>query len=323
VNEKKRKRAKRMELPWTEKYRPRKLEEMVGQEKIVERLEAYVKTKSIPHLLFAGPAGSGKTTAAMCIARELFQGDISHDFLELNASDERGIDVVRGKIKDFARTRPIAGDFKIIFLDEADALTPEAQNALRRTMENYSQVTRFILSCNYSSKIIEPIQSRCALFRFKRISKEAIEERLKKILEKENIEFTPEGLHAIIYVSEGDMRHAVNLLQSSAALGKVDEENVYSIASQARPQDVRNLLNLALEGKFLDARNLLDRLILKYGMSGEDILLQMNREVMNLTIPDEKKVKIIDLVGEANFTLVEGANERIQLEALLARIMML
>ncbi|MEA3255848.1 MAG: replication factor C small subunit [Candidatus Altiarchaeota archaeon] len=311
-----------MELPWTEKYRPMNLREMVGQDAIVDRFEAYVKVRSMPHLLFAGPAGSGKTTAALCIARELF-GDISHDFLELNASDERGIDVVRTKIKDFARTRPISGDFKIIFLDEADALTSDAQNALRRTMENYSRTCRFIMSCNYSSKIIEPIQSRCSVFRFKRLSRESIKGRLRDILGKEGVEYTDGGLDAIVYISEGDIRHAVNILQSAATLGKVDEENVYSIASSARPQDIRNVIQLALNNKFLDARNLIDRLITGYGMSGEDILLQMNREVMNIDIPDRLKVKIIDLIGESNFTLVEGANERIQLEALLARIVLL
>ena len=311
-----------MELPWTEKYRPKKLSEMVGQEAIVDRLEAYVKARSMPHLLFAGPAGSGKTTATLCIARELF-GDITHDFLELNASDERGIDVVRTKIRDFARTRPIGGDFKIIFLDEADALTPEAQNALRRTMENYTQTCRFILSCNYSSKIIEPIQSRCSVFRFKKLSREAIKKRLVHILEHEKAHYTDEGLDAIAYIAEGDIRHAVNILQSAATLGKVDEKNVYSTATSARPEDVKNVMRLSLEGKFLDARNLVDKLMTSYGMSGEDILLQMNREVMSLEVPDETKVKIIDLIGEVNFTLVEGANERIQLEALLARIMLL
>jgi replication factor C small subunit len=249
-------------------------------------------------------------------------GDIKHDFLELNASDERGIDVVRTKIKDFARTRPIAGDFKIIFLDEADALTPEAQNALRRTMENYTQTCRFILSCNYSSKIIEPIQSRCAIFRFKTISGDAIKKRLKEILEKEKLKSTDSGLHAVVYLSEGDMRQAMNLLQSAAALGEVNEDNVYSTSSRARPEEIKNLIGLAIAGKFLDARNLLDKLILNYGMSGEDILLQMNKEVFNLEINDATKIRIIDLVGEANFTLVEGANERIQLEALLARIIM-
>jgi replication factor C small subunit len=308
-----------MELPWTEKYRPKKLDDMVGQDAIVERLEAYVREKSLPHLLFAGPAGCGKTTAALCITNELF-GGVRGNFLELNASDERGIDVVRGKIKDFARTRPIGGDFKIIFLDEADALTPDAQNAMRRTMESYSQTCRFIMSCNYSSKIIEPLQSRCSLFRFKKVSKEAIKKRLEEILGLEGVEFTEKGLDAILYVSEGDIRHAINLLQSAAAIGNVDDDNVYSIAARARPDDIKNLLELALNGKFLDARNLVDRLIMSYGMSGEDILLQMNREVMNLDADNALKIGVIDLVGEANFALVEGANERIQIEALLARI---
>jgi replication factor C small subunit len=329
------------DIPWTEKYRPRKLSEMVGQEAITERLEAYVKSKSIPHLCFAGPAGTGKTTAALCIARELFGDDISSDFLELNASDERGIDVMRSKaqqkdkganvtsLKDFARTMPIVGDFKIIFLDEADSLTSDAQNALRRTMERYTQTCRFILSCNYSSKIIEPIQSRCAMFRFRRIPNDKIKTYLERILKAESMHYTDAGLDAILYVTEGDLRQAINILQSAAALGKVDEDHVFAITTRARPQDVRDLLKIAVEGRFLDARNLLDKLLLTYGLSGEDILLQMNREVMNLAGDDKAKecvidgrtaVRIIDLIGEANFTLVEGANERIQLEALLARI---
>ena len=312
-----------MELPWTEKYRPAKLSDIVGQEAIVDRLEAYVKARSMPHLLFAGPAGSGKTTATLCLARELFCGDLSHDFMEMNASDERGIDVVRTKIRDFARTRPINGDFKIIFLDEADALTSDAQNALRRTMESYTQTCRFILSCNYSSKIIEPLQSRCSVFRFKRLSRDAVKKRIKHILECEKVEYDEGGLDAVAYIAEGDVRHAVNILQSAATLGKVDEANVFSTSSSARPQDIQDVMCLALAGKFLDARNLVDKLMMTYGMSGEDILLQMNREVMNIEEADQLKVKIIDLVGEANFTLVEGANERIQLEALLARIMLL
>ncbi len=311
-----------MELPWTEKYRPKKLSEIIGQDDIVSRLSAYVKEKSMPHLLLAGPAGTGKTTAALCMATEFF-GDISHDWLELNASDERGIDVVRVKIKNFARTRPLHGTFKIIFLDEADALTGDAQNALRRTMESYSQTCRFILSCNYSSKIIEPIQSRCSIFRFKRLKKESIGERLKDILKHEKVHFTEAGIEAILYVAEGDVRHAINILQSAAALGTVDDKNVYSIASQARPEEVKTLIELSLAGKFLDARNLLDKLLVSYGLSGEDILVQMNKEVFNLSVDDKTKVNIIDRIGEANFTLVEGANERIQLEALLARIMSL
>jgi replication factor C small subunit len=311
-----------VELPWTEKYRPKRLADIVGQEAIVGRLEAYVKARSMPHLLFAGPAGVGKTTAAMCIASELF-GDAGHDFLELNASDERGIDVVRVKIKDFARTKPLHGDFKIIFLDESDSLTNDAQNAMRRTMEQYTATCRFILSCNYSSKLIEPIQSRCAVFRFTRVPKESVKRYLERVLKAEGAKYDEKGLEAVLYVSEGDMRRAVNIIQSAAANGAVSEENVYSITTRAKPQDIKELLTLALSGKFMDARSLLDRLMLNGGLSGEDILLQMNREAMNIQADDRTKVRIIDLVGEANFTLVEGANERIQLEALLARLAML
>ncbi len=311
-----------MELPWTEKYRPKKLDEIVGQKAIVERLNAYVKGGSMPHLLFAGPAGVGKTTAAMCISNQLFDGERT-DLLELNASDERGIDVVRSKIKDFARTRSIHGGFKLIFLDESDSLTSDAQNALRRTMEQYTSTCRFILSCNYSSKIIEPIQSRCSIFRFARLPLNDVKEYLIRILKAEKIKFDNEGLDAVMYVSEGDMRKAVNTIQSSASIGAVTQENVYSITSRARPEDIRDLMNLALDGKFTDARKHLDELMLTTGLSGEDILLAMNREAVNIEKSDIIKVKIIDLVGEANFTLVEGANERIQIEALLARMALL
>jgi replication factor C small subunit len=311
-----------MELPWTEKYRPKKLSEIVGQDAIVDRLMAYVEAKSMPHLMFAGPAGVGKTTAAMCMARELF-GDVGQDFLELNASDERGIDVVRNKIKDFARTRPLNGDFKIIFLDESDSLTNDAQNALRRTMEQYTATCRFILSCNYSSKLIEPIQSRCAVFRFTRVPKEAVKKYLERILKAEGVKHDGKGIDAILYVSEGDMRRSVNILQGAATLGDVNEENVYAITTRARPEDIKELLTSAVAGRFLEARNLLDKMMLNFGLSGEDILLQMNREALNIQADDRTKVRIIDLVGEANFTLVEGANERIQLEALLARLALL
>jgi len=317
-----------MELPWTEKYRPKVLEDIVGQKDIIERLIAYAKSHEMPHMLFSGPAGVGKTTAAMALARTLFT-DISQDFLELNASDERGIDIMRTKsqqksdatsLKDFARTRPIAGDFKIIFLDEADALTNDAQTALRRTMEQYTATCRFILSCNYSSKIIDPIQSRCAVFRFKRVEKEEVRGYLMRILKAEGIGYDDAGLDAVLYVSEGDMRRATNTLQSAAALGKVTEENVYSITSRARPEDIKDLLSLALSGKFMDARTLLDKLMLNVGLSGEDILIQMSRESMGIEAPDKSKVRLVDLIGEANFALVEGANERLQLEALIARI---
>ena len=310
-----------IEEPWTEKYRPKKLNEIIGRDYIVARLKSYVQSRSMPHLLFAGPAGVGKTTSAICLARELFGEYWTQNFQETNASDERGIDVVRNKIKDFARTKAMGGDFKIIFLDEADALTPDAQNALRRTMELFARTCRFILSCNYSSKIIEPIQSRCAVFRFGPLSEDAIKKMIEKIAENEELNLTETGKKAIIYVSEGDMRKAINILQAAAFLEKdIDEELVYQIAAKAKPAEIKEMMHLALKGEFLKARNKLDTLLLKYGLSGEDILRQMHREVFSLDIDEEKKVKIIDMIGDHDFRLVEGSNERIQIEALIAKM---
>lgn len=275
------------------------------------------------HNFIAGnmPTVVHNTTAALALARELFGENWRHNFLELNASDERGINVIREKVKEFARTKPIGGaSFKIIFLDEADALTQDAQQALRRTMEMFSNNVRFILSCNYSSKIIEPIQSRCAIFRFRPLRDEDIAKRIRYIAENEGLELTEEGLQAILYVAEGDLRRAINVLQAAAALDtKITDENVFLVASRARPEDVREMMTLALEGNFLKAREKLRDILLRQGLSGEDVLIQMHKEVFNLPIPEDKKVALADKIGEYNFRLVEGANEMIQLEALLAQ----
>jgi len=306
---------------WIEKYRPKKLIEVVGHPEITERLSAYAKAKNIPHLLFAGPAGTGKTTCAIAIARELFGEMWRQNFQELNASDERGINIVRGKIKDFARTAPIGEvGFKIIFLDEADALTADAQAALRRTMERYSHICRFILSANYSSRIIEPIQSRCAVFRFKPIDDENIKKFLLKIAENENLELTDDALDAIVFISRGDLRKAVNTLQVAASVNKkIDAEVIYETTATAKPEEVRDLIESALRGDFLESRRKLDDLFIKYGLSGEDIIKQMHQTVFDLTIPEEKKVALIEKMGEAEFRLIEGGNERIQIESLLAQ----
>ncbi|MBI4399712.1 replication factor C small subunit [Candidatus Micrarchaeota archaeon] len=313
------------DLPWTEKYRPKNLEEVIGHKEIAERLKAFVKSKNVPNMMFAGPAGIGKTSATLALARELFGDAYSESLLELNSSDERGIDIVRGKIKDFARVLPLADvPFKIIFLDESDALTPDAQHALRRTMEVYAGATRFILSCNFSSKIIEPIQSRCVVFRFKPLSENDIREMLVKISNNEGIKISEDGIKAIIYISDGDMRKAINALQGASTLSKsISEETIYKVSSRARPQEIKEMMEFALKGSFVEARNKLDYVLLNYGMSGEDVLLQVYREVASLDVPDRAKVQLVDRIGEYNFRMVEGANERIQLEAMLAQIMLI
>lgn len=309
-------------IPWTEKYRPKKVDEIVGHKEIVGRLKAYVKEKNMPNLLFSGPAGIGKTTSAIALAHELYGEDIKQCFLELNASDERGINIVRGKIKDFARTVPIANvPFKIIFLDEADALTQDAQSALRRTMEMYSKITRFVLSCNYSSKIISPIQSRCAIFRFTNLKREDIETQIEFISKQEKITISKDVIDAVFEVGEGDLRKSINLLQSATLTSKkITEKQIYTLASRAKPTEVAEIIENAYKGNFSDARKKLEHVIVHYGMSGQDILDQMYSEVIKMNVPDKIKVRLVDKIGEYNFRLSEGADERIQINALLAHI---
>ncbi len=305
---------------WIEKYRPFELGDVVGQTEAIERLKSYIKSRNLPHLLFSGPPGVGKTATAVSIARELFKDEWRENFTELNASDERGIDVVRNKIKNFAKTSPIGGaDFKIIFLDEADALTQDAQSALRRTMERYTNNCRFILSCNYSSKIIEPIQSRCAVYRFRPLSDDAISERIRYIAKIEGVEVADDGIEAIAYVAQGDMRKAINSLQAAALIDStIHKDMIYRITTTAHPEEITDLIKTALDGNFTAARNKLDKLVLEQGLSGEDVIGQIYRAMFELDIPDKLMVELIDVIGEIDFRLTEGANEKIQLEALLA-----
>ncbi|MFX0123657.1 MAG: replication factor C small subunit [Candidatus Hodarchaeota archaeon] len=309
---------------WTEKYRPKTLDEIINQEGIVKRLKAFVEKKNTPNLLLAGPAGVGKTTAILAFANDLYGSEnVYANFLELNASDERGIDVVRERIKGFARTSSF-GDipFKMILLDEADALTTPAQTALRRTMERFARTSRFALVVNYSSKIIEPIQSRCALFRLSPLTKEDVKKKVDQICENEGLGITEEGLKTIWGEIKGDLRKVINILQATAAISDtVTPDLVFSVLGKAHPKEVKKMIDLALQGNFFDARKKLRGLLIDHGLSGIDLLKQMALIIQAMEeLSEHQKLELLAYLGEIDFRLAEGATEEIQLNAMLAKI---
>ncbi len=305
---------------WTEKYRPTKFDDVFGQDEIVKRVKNLTNSLNLPHMLFAGPAGTGKSTLAIIVAKELFKEYWKENYLELNASDARGIDVIRQEVKNFARTKSLGSvPFKIIFLDEADALTREAQQALRRTMENFTSTCRFILSCNYSSKIIDPIQSRCVVFRFRLLEKKEIEKIIKKIAENEKLALDEKATQVLYEGSEGDCRRAINLLQASSSISPIITEEIINILlSNAKPKDIKVVLDYALAGDFPQSREKLLDIMLKESIAGTDIIKLIQKEIWNLDIDPELKVKLTEKTGEIEFRLVEGSDEFIQLESLLA-----
>ncbi len=305
---------------WTEKYRPSKFSELVGQDNIVKRVEALTGSMNIPHMLIAGPAGTGKSSMAVIIVKELYKENWKDNYLELNASDERGINVVREKVKNFARTKSLGNvPFKIIFLDEADALTPEAQQALRRTMENYSATCRFILSCNYSSKVIDPIQSRCAIFKFKLLEKKDIEKVIARISEKEKLTIGPEAIEILYEGCEGDCRRCINILQSTSSISpSITPELISTIISNTKPKDIKVVLDYAISGDFQKAKEKLLDIMLKESISGQDVIKAIQKEIWNLPVEPTIKVKLTEKTGEAEFRIVEGSDPFIQLQALLA-----
>jgi replication factor C small subunit len=315
-----------MNGPWVEKYRPKTLDEVVGQDHTIIRLKRYVNEGNMPNLMFTGPAGVGKTTTAIALAKEMLGEYWRQNFLELNASDARGIDTVRNNIKSFCRLKAVGSPFRIIFLDEVDNMTKDAQHALRREMEMYTKTSSFILSCNYSSKIIDPIQSRCAIFRFTPVKGHQIIGRLEYISKAENLNITMGAIESIVYFAEGDMRRAVNILQASATVGEeITEQSIQDVVSKAKPKDVKKIVTKALEGDFLSARELLRDVMVLQGTSGEDMVTQIYQETsrmaQNGTINEDIYINLVESIGETDFRIREGSNPRIQLEALLTKFL--
>lgn len=316
---------------WIEKYRPRSLDEVVNQKETVEGIKALLETPAtIPHLLFAGPPGTGKSTVALCVARQLMGESFRSLVLELNASDERGIGVVRERIKGFSQiiqTAPSGVQFGLVILDECDEMTRDAQTALRRIMETSSRTCRFILICNYQSGIIEPIQSRCAVFRFRRLEEAEAIEHLAKICKSEQIDAGPKVVERVFELSEGDLRRAINYLQVAATStkgGKLDLTTLEKVMPEAQGELIREMLKLAVLGDFMKARDVMYELMGKHGVSGREIIRGANREVSRLPeATAERQAEVVRTLGECDFRLTQGANEDIQLSAMLAQLSMI
>lgn len=304
---------------FVEKYRPNTIDDVVGHPNITESLKRYIENQEVPNLLFEGPSGVGKTASAIALARELYGDNWREFYLELNASDERGIDVVRDKIKDYSSTS-LAGNFqRMVFLDEADSLTDDAQSALRRTMERYADKIIYIYSCNYPDKIIPAIQSRCTRFHFGPIDDEIIKGRVNEIAENEDIEITQDGLNAIAFSSNGDLRMAIQTLQSVSVFEEtITEDRVYTIMSHPDPDEVEEMILLAGSGQFNDSIDKLEKLMYTQGMSSGTILDVMHDIIWELQINEKLMVRLANQIGETDYRISQGGNEHIQMPALLS-----
>ncbi|KCV70677.1 replication factor C subunit 2/4 [Fonticula alba] len=314
-----------LEKPWLEKYRPQTLDDVVGNNDIIDRLRVIARDGNMPHLLVTGPPGTGKTTCVLALAKTLLGDSFKDAVLELNASDDRGIDVVRNKIRTFAQRRVTLppGRHKIIILDEADSMTPGAQQALRRIMEKFASTTRFALACNISSRIIEPIQSRCAILRFNRLTDAQMLARMMVVVGEEKVVTTDDGLEAILFSSDGDMRQALNNLQSThIGFGVVSMENVFKVCDQPHPRRMQTLVERALAGDLDQAHAVIEG-FWSDGFAAVDIVTTLFRVIKYMpqdAIPEYTRLEYMREIGLTHANIVEGVATLLQLSGLVARL---
>ncbi|XP_046561286.1 replication factor C subunit 5-like [Haliotis rubra] len=308
-------------LPWVERYRPKKLEDLISHADIINTIERFVAEERLPHLLFYGPPGTGKTSTILAVAKQIYSPkEFNSMVLELNASDDRGIGIVRNQILSFASTRTIfKSGFKIVILDEADAMTRDAQNALRRVIEKFTENTRFCIICNYLSKIIPALQSRCTRFRFGPLSTHQMVPRLEHVIAQEGINVTEDGMKAVVTLATGDMRKSLNILQSaSMAYEEVNEDNVYTCVGHPLRRDIENIVNWVLNENFTAAYNNISHLKVAKGLALQDILTEVHQYVHLVDLPIHVRVYLLEKLADIEYRLASGTSEKIQLSSMIA-----
>lgn len=308
-------------LPWVEKYRPKKLDDLISHEEIIKTINKFIEDDQLPHLLFYGPPGTGKTSTILACARRLYTpAQFNSMVLEMNASDDRGIGIVRGQILSFASTGTMyRSGFKLIILDEADAMTNDAQNALRRIIEKYTDNVRFCIICNYLSKIIPALQSRCTKFRFGPLSPQQIIPRLEVIIKEENLNVSEDGKKALMTLSGGDMRKVLNVLQSTwLAFGAVTEENVYTCVGHPLPIDIKNIVNWLLNESYQLCYCKIQDIKLKKGLALQDILTELHLFVNQIEFPEPILIDLVIKLAEIEKRVAIGCSESVQLNALVS-----
>lgn len=319
-------------LPWIEKYRPSTLDQIISQNIIVETLNNFIANNELPHLLFHGPPGTGKSSVVIAVAKELYKDKFDVMTMEINASEERGIEVVRNRIIQFANSRSMLFDdnnsnmFKLIILDEADAMTPDAQASLRRVIEKYTKNVRFCLICNYIKKIDIAIQSRCTCFRFAPLKTNYIKQKIYDIAKCENIKYTSDGLDTIIKRSKGDMRKVLNVLQSvSMAYNEVNENNVDKCLGYPCKSDILNIINNLINNNFDESFNLLKDFKDNQGFSLTDIITEVHEYLVDKLLNNNSKIKltekqiriIIQYLGEIDYNVASSTDELTQYAAFI------